>query len=769
MKKLIPLLFTAVMSIASVAFATQAEDTTISVIAHQPGDTPFISKFDVLTNQASLLKNIQYTIAPRKGSVIRPISATYTAPYLNGRGFLKPKTGQITLPVWGLYAGYNNTVHVKFVFQDGSFKEQTVAVVTAPFEDTCPYDNPVKILPRTKNTDLSYDYMLLTSGCSENSPTILDTDGFRRWVGTTGIGLGRYQATFYDNAVYLADGPRLLRIEMDGQVSVIRDYSDIGVHEIHHNIDAGKNGLILELDTPKYIESVLIEVNPFTGDILQTWNFANIISNAMRAGGDNPRGFVRQVVNNDYSFSSPSDWFHNNAHWYRRADNTLIVSSRENFVIAVDYESKAIKWIFGDKTKEWYVSFPSLRKFALSAVNGPTPVGQHAVSITKDDHFLLFDNGQESQHHIPVGVHRSFSAARKYEFHLDQDQMTQVWSFTNDESVTSPFCSSVYEDGPLNYLVAYAVVGGINPESTARILGLTASGQKVFDYSYPTGPCSVAYRALPIHLEAITFPTFDVHLANMSSRIQVGTGDNVGIAGFIVTGSAAKPVVIRGLGPSLQAGGQPIAGRLMDPVLELYNSAGQLIERNDNYKDSENRDAIAKAGILPTNERESAIAQTLPPGLYTAVLRGVDNTTGIGLVEVYDTDLRNGSTLANLSTRAVAGQGDAALIGGIISQGNTIKRFLFRGIGPQLGENGLENALQDPTLALYDANGVKFEENDDWKTQSNAAEIEATGAAPTHETEAAILMPLPAGVYTGIVRGSNGGTGNASFEVYQLE
>lgn len=767
MKKLTPILITAVMSLASVALGTQADDTTISVVGQTPGDTPFISKFNVQTTNAAAVKNIQYTIVPKPGSVTRPLSAKYTAPYLDARGFLKPLLGQITLPVWGLYAGYNNTVNVKFVFQDLSSKEQTVNVPTAAFVDTCPYDTPTVLQPRTNSTELSYDYMLVTSACSTNSPSILDTDGARRWVGTAG--LQRYQATFYDNAVYIADGPRLVRIEMDGAVSVIRDYTSVGVHEIHHNLDAGKSGLILEVDTQQYIESVLIEVNPFTGEILKTWDFANIISQAMIAGGDDPSTFVRQVQNNNYDFSSPNDWFHNNAHWYRRADNTLIVSSRENFVIAIDYDSNAIKWIFGDQTKEWYVSFPSLRPFALSAVNGPAPEGQHAVSLTKDDHLLLFDNGQESQHHIPAGVHRNFSVPRKYEFDLAAKQMTQVWSYPNDNSVFSPFCSSVYEDLPLNYLVAYAVVGGINANTTARILGLTPTGEKVFDYSYPSGPCTVAYRAKPLHLESISFPTFETQMANISSRVAVGADNNAAIAGFIVTGTAPKPVVIRGIGPSLKFNGQPIAGRLMNPTLTLYNGNGEVIEFNDDWNTSQNKVAIENTGLAPSDPKEAAIARTLAPGVYSAVFRGADNTTGVGLVEVYDTNERNGSKLANLSTRGVVGTGDGVLIGGVITQGDTIKRLLFRAIGPELGAAGLGNALQDTVLRLFDANGTQFVENDGWRNASNANEIEATGAAPTNDAEAAILIPLPAGVYTGIINGKNGTTGTGLFEVYQLE
>ena len=771
MKKLSVVIITAVMSLASIALATQADDAKISVVGRQPGATPFISKFAVQTNKPLTVKYIQYTIESKPGSVVRPLSATYTTEYLQARGFFKPTLGQITLPVWGLYAGYSNTVRVKFVFDDRSFKEQTVTVVTAAFTDTCPYGTPIVKQARTNNTDLSYDYMLVTSGCSEYSPAILDTDGNRRWVGTAGV--KNNYATFFDNAVYLADGPRLLRIEMDGAVKVIRDYTSAGVHSIHHNIDKGKRGLILEIDTQEYIESVLIEVDPHDGRIMEKWDFAKIISDAMIAGGDDPSGFVRKVEDGNYDFSSPNDWFHNNAHWYRSADDTLVVSSRENFVIAVDYQSDTIKWIFGDKTKAWYVKFPSLRPFALSAIDGPTPVGQHAVSITADDHLLLFDNGEESQHHVPAGVHRSFSAPRKYEFNLESKQMTQVWAYPNDNSVTSPFCSSVYEDSPENYLVAYAVVGGIDANTTAEIFGLTATGEKVFDYAYPSGPCTVAYRAKPLHLEAINFFPYDIHLANISTRLLVGTNSKVAIAGFIVTGNDppdanpandVKQVVIRGLGPSL-----PVDGRLMDPTLALYNSAGELIQFNDSWTNSQNKEKIEKAGLQPSNESEAAIAATLTPGAYTAVLQGANETSGIGLVEVYDTSLRNGTRLANLSTRGFTGTGDEVLIGGIIALGDDPKQFLFRALGPQLADGGLNSALKNPVLSLYDGNGNKFDENDDWQTQSNADEIRRTGAAPTHPVESAILTPLPSGVYTAIVSGKNGATGTALFEVYQLE
>ena len=170
----------------------------------------------------------------------------------------------------------------------------------------------------------------------------------------------------------------------------------------HHNIDPGKTGILLEADTTSFYESVIMEVD-FSGNVLKTWNLANIISAAMRAGGDDPSQFV---------YPTPTDWFHNNAATYNRADDSLIVSSRENFVICIDYETRAIKWILGDPTKKWY-QFPSLRRFALTLAPGSLPpIGQHAVSITHDQDLLLLDNGFPSAFQSHGETHALFQPAK---------------------------------------------------------------------------------------------------------------------------------------------------------------------------------------------------------------------------------------------------------------------------------------------------------------------------------------------------------------------
>ena len=263
---------------------------------------------------------------------------------------------------------------------------------------------------------------------------------------------------------------------------------------------------------------------------------------------------------------------------------------------------------------------------------------------------------------------------------------------------------------------------------------------------------------------------------NISTRADVGTGENVAIAGFIITGTDPKKVIIRGIGPSLSGFG--LANVLADPTLTLHD-ASHTIATNDNWKDTQETD-IQNSGHAPSNDLESAIITTLAPGTYTAVLSG--NTggsailsgdtggTGIGLVEVFDLDQAANSRLGNISTRGFVGTGDNVLIGGTVvgpSNGNS-SPVLVRAVGPSLAGLGVTSPLQDPTLELHDANGVLFAFNDNWKDVQQA-EIEATAHAPSDDNESAIFLALAPGSWTAIVRGKNGATGVALVEVFNLQ
>lgn len=757
------LLFVALAVVAPLANADQASQTTITLTDQAPGVTPFIAKLTFTASDLTPIASVKFTVAPKAGSVTRPLAATYTKAYLQGRGYVDGAARKVTVPVFGLYAGQSNTVTVTYLFADGSSSSSTATVETEAFDQPS-LSNPNVVQPRTTTTQLSYDYILVASSNSTHAPTIIDTDGAVRWVGTDGV--QNHYCAFYQNGVYHFAGTKLVRMELDGSFRALADYGSQGAIGFSHNIDPGKYGIILDVNTGAWLDCIHFEVDG-EGRILKKWNLADIISAAMTAGGDDPSGFVHPATGG--GFGSPSDWAHDNAVTYRKSDDSIIISSRENFVICLDYESGAIKWIFGETTKAWY-QYPSLRKYALTAAPGTiSPDGQHAVSITHDDDLLLFDNGEPSASHTPAGPRRPYSAARKYKLDLDNKVATEVWTFDNNKSVRSAFRSSVYEDAPDNYLVDYAVAGNGDGTIRAEILGLLPSGEKVFDYNYATDYGFVAYRSLPIHLEDLMFPArTDVRLANISARSQVKTGDDVGIAGFIISGALPKKVVLRGLGPSLKVNGQPVTGRLVNPELALYDRSGALLQSNDNYKEGENSAAIVQAGLAPRDDREAAILAELPPGAYTTVLRGVNETTGVGLVEVFDLAPAKASELANLSARAFNSTGDNVLISGLILRGDLPRRILIRALGPELKSQGVANAFEDTTVDIYDVNGAKIAGNDDWRQAPNAAEIEATGIAPTDDREAAFLSAAPAGSYTCLARGKTE-SGVILLETYQLD
>ncbi len=251
-------------------------------------------------------------------------------------------------------------------------------------------------------------------------------------------------------------------------------------------------------------------------------------------------------------------------------------------------------------------------------------------------------------------------------------------------------------------------------------------------------------------------------LANISTRLLVETGDNVLIGGFIITGTQPKRVIVRAIGPSL-----PLAGKLADPILELHGPGTFATITNDNWRSDQEAEIIA-TGIPPSNDLESAIVATLPANnsAYTAIVRGVNNGTGIGVVEAYDLDPTVDSKLGNISTRGLVQTGDNALIAGTIVLGQPSQRVIVRALGPSLSVSG---KLADPTLELRDGNGALLRSNDNWRSDQEAEIIE-TGIPPTNDLESAIVETLPAdgASYTAIVRGLNGTTGVAVVEVYAL-
>lgn len=303
-------------------------------------------------------------------------------------------------------------------------------------------------------------------------------------------------------------------------------------------------------------------------------------------------------------------------------------------------------------------------------------------------------------------------------------------------------------------------------ETQTHLLGI---GSDAIDAGNPAGAPTVDQRGVP----RPQGPAFDIgavegtgailsRFANISTRLDVETGDNVLIGGFIVSGTQPKKVLVRAIGPSLTSFG--VVGPLADPVLELHD-ANTLLETNDNWVDSPNKQAIIDTMIAPTNDAESAIIRTLPANgaAYTAIVRGVNNSTGIALVEVYDLDDTVDSRQANISTRGLVQTNDKVMIGGFIITGGA-KTVLLRALGPSLPLSGI---LADPMLELHNENG-DVTINDNWR-DTQETDITATGLAPSNDSESAILQTLPEGPYTAIVSGVGQTSGVALFEAYDLD
>jgi hypothetical protein len=308
-------------------------------------------------------------------------------------------------------------------------------------------------------------------------------------------------------------------------------------------------------------------------------------------------------------------------------------------------------------------------------------------------------------------------------------------------------------------------INGFKPGPNDTVVPLTAGS---ISGKFDSTNAQVNYGSTSLTVAAL--PTAAAQLLNISTRMKVLTGTNVLIGGFIVTGTDAKKVLVRGLGPSL-----PVGDALADPTLELHDSSKTLAS-NNNWKDTQQAE-IQATTIPPGNELESALIQIVPANTarYTAILAGKDGGTGIGLVEIYDLALGVNSKLANISTRGFVDTGDNVMIGGLILGPGTNRaaKVLARAIGPSLSKAGVADPLQDPSLELHDKNGAVIASNDNWKVSdsggSQQSEIEATTIPPTDDRESALVRTLVPGSYTAIVRGKNNSTGVALVELYNLQ
>jgi arylsulfate sulfotransferase len=337
---------------------------------------------------------------------------------------------------------------------------------------------------------------------------VLDTDGNVRWAYTyadSRIFTGPFSpesSAWYDNGFLVGgiDTLGMARIQLDGSFTYVAtaNFAAQNISTFHHNMEKGKAGY---LALPNYqalpnistgnIESDVIEFNPDTGEVLKSWDLKKILTDYITSSGDTVKQF----------FYTPS-WFRVNSAAYDPTDNGLVVSSRENFVIKLDYDTGKIRWIFGDPSKYWYTDFPSLRAKALTLnPGGIYPMGQNAVSITGQGKLLMFNNRSVSSFQ-PMGaneVNSDRSLVSYYSTDGNSKTATEIWQFDHPSKLYAPYCSSAYMANDKSMLILYS-------SATGRITGVDANKNIVFDYSYAgSNYCAESWNATPIPFGNLNF------------------------------------------------------------------------------------------------------------------------------------------------------------------------------------------------------------------------------------------------------------------------
>jgi hypothetical protein len=386
-----------------------------------------------------------------------------------------------------------------------------------------------------------------------------------------------------------------------------------------------------------------------------------------------------------------------------------------------------------------------------------------------------------------VGATSDSNGVITYEYGTVSTLSAVVVGVPSDNMVGAANSGSVDQNGLISIYIDKSKVG--NPQTgdilsaiNGRTFNTPGSAERsslLVDHTFIKGNTDTGYPPATYTLNGnvacnapgpAPTPAVPAQLLNISTRLDVQQGDNQMIAGFIVGGSGSDQVLMRALGPSLSSNGQPVNGRLADPTLELHDGKGAVLFYDDNWRDTQEAD-IQATNLAPSNDLESAILSSLASGAYTAVMRGKNDTTGIGLVEAYDLTKQSTVQLLNISTRGFVETGDNAMIGGFITgpSDRTVTAVVIRALGPSLANSNVPTPLQDPTLELHDADGNVIASNDNWETDANAPQVVGSGLAPSDPRESALYRIIGVSPFTAIVRGNNNTTGNALVEVYNLQ
>ncbi|TKG94001.1 hypothetical protein EYV94_14700 [Puteibacter caeruleilacunae] len=350
--------------------------------------------FAIEAEQYEGLNEISFKVlAKNETSEVEPFTVTYSKDYVESSEFFDRELEQLTFPVFGLFDNHQNSVFVTTNFANGRSWEKSITIETAEYPNT--ENENLTVYSSLKNTTVNY--LLLET---DFGAMIMDVEGNIRWAASEFVENPSKSAIFKNNAFFCKKGTKpfdeLLKLGFDGSQSTIAfDFGDYPGVGFHHEMDMGKEGFFLEAhikDGKAFHKrgSVLVEVDE-DGKVLETWDLDEIIGKCIAESGGNITDFVRNATNNPKA----EDWFHMNSSYYDKRDNSVLISSRENFVIKVGYDDKEIKWILGDQSKYWY-SIDTLKHYALDLTEGNINIGQHALSILDNGELLMFNNGNNS-------------------------------------------------------------------------------------------------------------------------------------------------------------------------------------------------------------------------------------------------------------------------------------------------------------------------------------------------------------------------------------
>lgn len=475
---------------------SQAQQSDIIIEGSQPGVTPFIASVELVGQSVADVLSVTFNIAPKPNTVSKAVNVTWNRAALASGGYIQ--SNSISLPVFGLYDGYENQVTFQVHFVDGSEQQLEDQIATEPYTDpTGVYKSPTIFKARAAGSNLGFNFFTMKSLLG--SPVIVDTDGEVRWV----VPATATSAIYFSNGQFLGGSEataQLSILQLDGTESALpAALPQPLLASFTHNIDPGSSAtsVLTEFngtdDLGVSTDDIVAEISPLSSQpVIQTFDMADVLTSYMKANGDDPSAFVRPGV----------DWFHVNASTYDPSDDTVIVSSRENFLIKINYQTKDIIWILGDPTKYWY-TFPSLRAKALTlAPGGDYPIGQHGVSITSDGYIMVFNDGLGSLNQPagePAGISRTFSEVNAYSVNSTAMTAQQIWSFNYGQSIYSPICGSIYEAPGSTYLIDFATADNY---ANARLVGLDSNHNVVFDFQYDSPSfCAAGWNAIPINLD----------------------------------------------------------------------------------------------------------------------------------------------------------------------------------------------------------------------------------------------------------------------------